>query len=49
MKFKRLLNTMATLETGMVVSSLFITHTDSWQLHLCIALFCIVSKNYMYD
>lgn len=40
-KLKRFLAVVATLSSGLVAGSLWISHDDNWEIHLPIVLFCI--------
>ena len=48
-KVKRFLNTMAIIINGMLLSSLWITQTDTWKIYLPICLFCIVFRQSLSD
>lgn len=41
-KVKKFLNTIAVITSGMILSSLWITQTDSWKWYLPVCLACIV-------
>lgn len=40
-KVKNFLNTVAMFTSGMILSSLWITQTDSWKWYLPVCLICI--------
>tara|TARA_R110000772_G_scaffold195095_1_gene305793 strand:- start:1353 stop:1517 length:165 start_codon:yes stop_codon:yes gene_type:complete len=42
--FKRLLVITATFFTGMLISSMWITNSDSWKIYLPVVLLCITLK-----
>jgi len=46
-KFRKMLVTMATILSGTVMSSLWLTHNDNWKITLPIALFCLTLERYM--
>lgn len=46
-KFKRFLNSIAAFFSGMVLSSLWFTGSDTWKIHLPIVLLCIVLRMFL--
>lgn len=48
-KFKKFLNTVSIITSGMILSSLWITQTDSWKWYLPICLAAIVFERSLSD